>query len=234
MKVAIHQPHYFPYPGFFHKLSLADVFVIMDNTQYDKRYTNRNRIITPNGWVWLTVPINKEHKFNPVSKVEINNELDWKKIHWNKIHHSYSNSKFFHLYAQYFEDLFKKDWTSLFELDLETTKQVMKWLGIKTKLILESELKVNGTATQRLVNICKNLGADTYISGSGGRNYLDEKLFEKNNLLLGYQKYTCHPYCQHLSESFVPDLSIIDALANLGPGTMQITSNKFAETPLVV
>ncbi|MBI5698329.1 MAG: WbqC family protein, partial [Thaumarchaeota archaeon] len=72
MKVAIHQPHYFPYPGFFHKLSLADVFVIMDNTQYDKRYTNRNRIITPNGWIWLTVPINKEHKFNEVSKVKIN------------------------------------------------------------------------------------------------------------------------------------------------------------------
>lgn len=234
MKVAIHQPHYFPYPGFFHKLSLADVFVIMDNTQYDKRYTNRNRIITPNGWIWLTVPINKEHKFNEVSKVKINNEIDWKKTHWNKIRHSYSNSKFFHLYVQYFENLFKKDWKSLFELDLETTKQVMKWLGIKTELILESDLKVDGTATQRLVNICKTLGADTYISGSGGKNYLDEKLFEKNNLLLGYQKYTCHPYNQHLSDSFIPDLSIIDALANLGPDTMQIISNKFTETPLVV
>lgn len=233
MRVAIHQPHYFPYPGFFHKISLADVFVVMDNTQYDKRYTNRNRIITPNGWAWLSVPINKDHKFLPVSQVEINNESDWKQMHWKKIYHSYSKSKFFHLYRQYFEELFNKDWNSLFSLDLETTKQVIQWLGIKTKLVLESELNVGGTATQRLVNICKALGADTYISGSGGKNYLDEKLFEKNNLILGYQKYIGRPYQQHLAESFIPDLSIIDMMANLGPNTMQFLSNKYTETPLV-
>lgn len=227
MKVAIHQPHYFPYPGFFHKLNLADVFVIMDNTQYDKRYTNRNKIITPNGWVWLSVPINKDHKFRPVSEVEINNELDWKQTHRQKIHHSYSGSKFFHLYRDYFEHLFEKNWDLLFDLDLETTKQVMNWLGMKTKLVLESELNVTGTSTQRLVNICKALGADTYISGAGGKNYLDEKLFEKNNIILGYQKYLARPYSQHLSDSFIRDLSIIDMLANVGPNTMQLIANKY-------
>lgn len=206
----------------------------MDNTQYDKRYTNRNKIITPNGWVWLTVPINKDHKFRPVSEVEINNESDWAKTHWMKIHHSYSKSKFFHIYREYFEELFKKHWEMLFELDLETTKQVIKWLGIETELVLESELNVSGTGTQRLVDICKSLGADTYISGSGAKNYLDEKLFEKNNLILGYQKYHSRQYQQHLSESFISDLSIIDALANLGPHTLQIISNKLTETPITI
>jgi len=120
MKVAIHQPQYFPYPGFFHKLSMADILVIMDDTQYDKRFTNRNKIVTTNGFVWLSVPINKDHKFLPNRLVKINNNIDWKKQHWNKIWHSYSNSKFFHLYKNYFKNLYEKEWEYLCGLDIET------------------------------------------------------------------------------------------------------------------
>ena len=74
MRLVIHQPNFLPYVGFFHKLSLADTFVMMDNTQYDKKFTNRNKIKIPDGWSWLTVPINKEHKFLPNKLVEINNK----------------------------------------------------------------------------------------------------------------------------------------------------------------
>ena len=109
MKAVIHQPQYFPYPGFFHKLSLADIFIVMDNTQYDKRFTNRNKIIVPNGSTWISVPINKDHKFSPNNIVEINNNIDWRKEHWDKIWHSYSKSKFFHLYKDYFEKLYSQD-----------------------------------------------------------------------------------------------------------------------------
>lgn len=229
LRVAIHQPQYFPYAGFFHKLSLADVFVIMDDVQYDKRFTNRNRIIIPDGWMWLTVPINKDHKFSPNFEVGINNDLDWKELHRRKIFHSYSKAKFFHLYKDYFESLYNKDWNLLFELNLETIKQVIKWLGIKIDIIKESELKVSGESTQRLVNVCKALGADTYVSGSGGTNYLDEKLFGKNSIRLEYQKYQCCLYLQHLSEHFIPDLSIIDMLANVGPGSLQLISESAGE-----
>ncbi|HXW02233.1 MAG TPA: WbqC family protein [Candidatus Nitrosotenuis sp.] len=232
MRVAIHQPHYFPYAGFFHKLSLADVFVIMDDAQYDKRFTNRNRIIIPNGWTWITVPIKKDCKFGPNYKVEINNELAWRDMHWKMIRHSYSGARFFYLYKDYFESLYKKDWRMLFELDYETTKQVISWLGIKVDIIKESELKVKGQSTQRLVNVCKALGADTYVSGAGGKTYLDEKLFEKENIRLQYQKFRSFPYTQHLSESFIPDLSIIDMLANVGPDSLQLLADQNTESPI--
>lgn len=226
MKIAIHQPQYFPYAGFFHKLSLVDAFVIMDDVQYDKRFTNRNKIIAPNGWIWITVPINKEHKFRPNSEVEINNDMPWKELHWKNIHHMYANAKFFHLYEDYFKTIYQKEWKMLFDLDLETIKQTIKFLGLKTKIIKGSEIKVEGESTQRLVNICKSIGADTYVSGAGGKNYMDTKLFEKNNIKLEYQNYKCRTYSQHLAKSFVPDLSIIDTLANNGPDTLQLITNQ--------
>ena len=99
MNVAIHQPNFLPYPGFFHKLSLVDVFVIMDNTQYDKKFTNRNKIIVPNDSTWLTVPINKSDKFILNKDVRINNNLDWKNSHWKKLTRSYNNSNFFKTFS---------------------------------------------------------------------------------------------------------------------------------------
>jgi hypothetical protein len=98
----------------------------------------------------------------------------------------------------------------------ELLKKVFDWLDIKTEIILESELDVTGTSSKRLLNICKKLGADTYISGIGGKTYLDEKLFEKNKIILKYQNYNPIRYLQHMSKSFIPNLSIIDLLANVG------------------
>jgi hypothetical protein len=226
MKAVIHQPYYLPYPGFFHKLSLGDVFVIMDDVQYDKRFTNRNRIITTNNWTWLTVPINKENKFSPNMEVKINNEIDWKDTHWKKIFHSYKNSSFFNLYSDYFENLYKKEWNYLFELDLDIVKQIINWLGIKVKIIRESELNIKSNSTQRLVDVCKKIGADTYVSGVGGHNYIDEKIFSQNNLNLEYQKYTHPEYPQRMSNSFIPDLSILDMLFNIGPQTMKVITGE--------
>lgn len=222
MRAVIHQPQYFPYPGLFYKLSLADIFVVMDDVQYDKRFTNRNRIIATNGWIWITVPINKDNKFLPNALVEINNDLEWKDMHWKKIYHSYANAKYFKLYKDYFQNLYKKEWNMLFDLDFETVKKTIEWLDINIEIVKSSELKINGTSTQRLINICKSVGADTYVSGIGGKKYMDPKLFEKNNIKLDYEHYICPQYPQHLSKSFVPDLSIIDMLVNLGPDCMRL------------
>ena len=225
MKATIHQPQYFPYPGFFHKLSLSDVFVIMDDAQYDKRFTNRNKIMATNGWTWLTVPINKDHKFSPNSQVEINNDLSWRDVHWKKIYHSYANTIYFKKYEHFFKSIYEKEWQSLFELNFETLKKVIDFLGINVKIIKSSELNVAGASTTKLVNLCKAVGADTYVSGTGGRNYMDENLFGKNNIRLEYQNYTAKPYPQRLAYSFTPDLSIIDMLVNVGPDCMKVISD---------
>ncbi len=224
MKAVVHQPQYFPYPGFFHKLSQADVYVIMDKVQYDKRFTNRNKIIATNGWTWITVPIKKDHKFMQNMDVEINNELEWRELHWKKICQSYANAKYFHLYKDYFEWLFKTEWRFLFDLDLHAIKKVMEWLNLKIEVIKESELNIEGKSTERLINACKAVGADTYLSGTGGKNYIDEKLFEKHNLKFEYQKYHPLPYSQRLAKSFIPDLSIIDMLVNVGPESKDLIS----------
>ena len=216
MKIAIHQANYFPYPGFFHKINQADVFVIQDDIKFVNKTTNRNKIISSSGYTWINVPIKKGHQSLPIMDVKINNEIPWKKINFKKVCAGYNKAKFFHLYKDFFENLYKKEWNNIFDLNFETIKQVLIWLNIKTKIVIESELDVSGQPTERLVNVCKKLGADTYISGIGGKKYLDEKLFEKNKIILKYQNYNPIKYTQHMSKSFIPNLSIIDLLANAG------------------
>jgi len=216
MKIAIHQANYFPYPGFFHKINQADVFVIQDDIKFVNKVTNRNKIISSSGYTWINVPIKKGHQSLPIMDVKINNEIPWKKINFKKVCAGYNKAKFFHLYKDFFENLYKKEWNNIFDLNFETIKQVLIWLNIKTKIVIESELDVSGQHTERLVNVCKKLGADTYISGIGGKKYLDEKLFEKNKIIIKYHNYNPIRYLQHMSKSFIPNLSIIDLLANMG------------------
>ena len=215
MKIAIHQANYFPYTGFFHKINQADIFVIQDDVKFVNR-SNRNKIISSSGYTWINVPIKKGHQSLPIMDVKINNEISWRKINYKKICAGYNKAKFFHLYKDYFENLYNKEWKNIFDLNFETIKQVLSWLEIKVKIVIESELGVSGQSTERLVNVCKKLGADTYISGIGGKRYLDEKLFEKNKIILKYQNYNPIRYLQHMSKSFIPNLSIIDLLANVG------------------
>jgi len=231
MKVAIHQPQYFPYGGFFQKISLSDLYVIMDDAQYDKRFTNRNRIISPNGPIWISVPINKKQKFSPNYEVEINNGIEWRELHWKRLQLSYGKSRFFNLYKGYFEQLYKKEWKMLFDLDFETLKQVISWLGLRTKILIESDLHLTSKSTERLVDVCRAVGADTYVAGSGSKGYMDESLFRTKQIKVEYQNWVPVPYEQHLAKSFFPNLSIVDMLANLGPNTMQVIR---AGDPLLV
>ncbi len=217
MKAAIHQPHYFPYPGFFHKVKQVDIFVMMDATQYDKRFTNRNRILDPHGPVWLSVPIDKARRFMPNRDVMVNNTIPWKSDHWQKILVSYAKAPYFDLYSTDLKRFYERDWRSLFELDLETTKKVMEWLGVDTPVVLESTLGVRSMGSQRLVDICEAVGANAYLSGRGGTRYLDEGVFRARGVSMEYQSYSAVPYPQRFGGQFVPDLSILDMLFNVGP-----------------
>jgi hypothetical protein len=222
MRAAIHQPMYLPYPGFFHKLSLADILVIMDDVQYDKRFTNRNRILVPQGPMWLTVPIMKEDKFLSNGSVKINNSVHWRDDHWKKISLSYRNAAFYDLYAGRLEETFQREWDLLLDLDLDLLKKSMEWLGLNLPIVRESELKAEGKASERLINACKAVGADTYVSGSGGKNYIDPRQFENEGIRLVYQEYAPIPYRQRFTKTFVPDLSIVDMLFNLGPDASRL------------
>ena len=121
--------------------------------------------------------------------------------------------------------MYKKEWTHLFAINLEIIKKIIKWLDIKIEIILESQLNVSGNSTERLVNICKIVGADTYVSGIGGKMYLNEKLFSENKIKLVYQNYIPLMYSQKLSKSFIPNLSILDLLVNVGPDSLKLIRN---------
>ena len=219
MIVTIHQPNFLPYSGFFHKLSLADTFVLLDNTQFQFDYTNRNKILKSDGsWTRISIPIKKHQKFLPIKDIEIDNDKNWKIQNLNLLLSCYENSEYFYLYKNFFEELFSSEWKYLFEINLEIIKKCIEWLDIKINLVKESELNVNGESSEKLVNICKKLGAKTYVSGPGGKKYLNQNLFYDNDIRLVYQNFTSNIYHQN-TDVFVPDLSIIDLLANLGPNS---------------
>jgi hypothetical protein len=110
----------------------------------------------------------------------------------------------------------------LLDLDLDLLNKSMQWLGLNLPVVRESELKVGGRATERLVNACRAVGADTYVSGRGGRDYIDSGLFEQEGIRLVYQEYSPTPYHQRFTSTFVPDMSIVDMLFNVGPDAARL------------
>ena len=223
MIVTIHQPNYFPYPGFFQKVLLSDIYVILDRAQFEFDITNRNKIITPEGsWSRISVPVKKGQKFFEVRNVEINNDQPWAEKNWDLICKSYNDSPFFDLYKTTLNSIFKKKWNLIFDLNFYTLKKAFEWLDIKTEFILDSELDVTGMSSEHLLNICKKLGATKYLSGPSGKNYLNEKIFEQSKIKVEYQKYDPIIYPQKYAKSFVPNLSILDLLFNMGSDSKKL------------
>jgi len=222
LKITIHQPNFFPYPGFFHKLIDVDTLVLLDDVQFQFDLTNRNKIITKNNdWTRISIPTNKSNKFYPINKVEINNKINWKEKNWKLIFDSYYDSPFFHIYEEYLKNLFSKDHKFLFDINYDALKKTLTWLDLKINIILSSSLKITGSGTERLVNICKILDSNEYVSGIGGKRYLNENLFNSNNIKLSFQNYSPITYTQHNSKYFIENLSILDLLMNMGPKSLE-------------
>ena len=235
MILSIHQPQYLPWLGYFHKMYHSDAFVFLDNARYKKNeYQNRNRIKTKNGGMWLTVPVLKGEHHPDITGVYADNAQQWRKKHWTTIHMNYVKAPFFKKYSDFFEDLYKREWEKLADLNIYIINFLKEILGMERKTYLSSELGVNTTGTQRLVDICKALKADTYLSGAGGRDYLEEDIFKKNSIKLTYQNFD-HPVYGQLymkdTKDFVPYLSVIDLIFNHGPDSLDILIGKKINNP---
>ena len=140
MIAAIHQPQFIPWLGYFDKIDQSDVFIFLDNVQYKKNeYQNRNRIKTVDGWQWLTVPV--LYKFpQKINEVRINNKIDWKKKHLHALITNYSRAKYFERYIEYFKELYSKEWEIISDINIEVTRQLAEFLGIKNKFLVASKL----------------------------------------------------------------------------------------------
>ena len=222
MIVSVHQPQYLPWLGYFHKICHSDVFVFLDNVQYKKReFQNRNRIRTKQGAMWLTVPVLNEGSYPNISDVRIDNFQEWRARHWKSICSNYSKSEFFDSYSGFFKDLYEKKWERLVDLNICIVKHVNGLLDLNKDVYLESQFNIKTTNTERIIDICKTLKADTYLSGIGGRGYLDEKLFGSNSIRLIYQDFK-HPEYGQRHEPFIPFMSAIDFLFNHGADELKI------------
>ena len=217
------QPVYLPWLGLFHKIALADSFVWFDDVQYQKKdWNNRNKIKTQNGPIWLIVPVlSKNHFEKKVGRIKINNDLPWAKKHLKSIQFSYSKSKYFDHYYDFFKDVYNKEWMFLSDLNLHILEFFLKELKIEVPIIKLSDLKLSGQKSDLVLNMCKHLKAKIYIFGGEGRNYADKEKFIESGVRPYFQEYN-HPVYFQIHGNFVPNLSITDLLFNMGPDSYDI------------
>jgi len=218
--IAVHQPEYLPYIGFFHKLMNCDKFVLLDHVQFSKNlFQNRNRIRTDAGEFFLTVPVFTKGKHGQsISEVQIDNKRNWQNKHWRSIELNYHKTEFFEEYKKNFEEIYSKKWETLTLLNENIIRYLANQLGINIEIVKSSEFKPAGSKTDMLIDLCKKLNADTYLSGEGGRRYIDITKFEKNNLTHLYTNFK-HPTYNQQFEPFIPNMSVIDLLFNHGSKT---------------
>lgn len=217
MIVSMHQPNYIPWLGYFYKIYKSDVFVIADDVQYTKHsYINRNKIKTSQGSLWLTAPVNFKNSLKQnINQVKTKDKLIWKKKHLRTIEQYYKKAEFFNDFYELFRETLLKEYDTISDLNISMIKSICKLLGINTEIILSSELNVNGKKLERIINICKAVNVDIYLSGQGAKKYNDLQLFEENNIKLVYTDFKIIEYDQ-LWGDFIGNMSVIDYIFNCG------------------
>ena len=217
-KVAILQSNYIPWRGYFDLINYVDEFIIYDDVQYTKRdWRNRNLIKTKNGLIWLTIPV--EVKGNYHQKIKDTKIVDnfWQKKHLASIKLNYSKAKNFDLIYSLLEPLYrKKPFMFLSECNLFFLDEINKFLNIKTIISKSSDFIIEGDKNERLVSLVKKVNGDIYVSGPKAKNYIDEKLFEKNKLEIKWYDYSHLKEYDQLWGKFENFVSIIDLLMNKG------------------
>ena len=219
MIIAIHQPNYLPYLGFFDKMADADIFVIYDDAQFNKEdFQHRNRIRIYHGWKYLTVPVEK--KRIPIKDIRIRNEfmikgIPWQEAHLKEISGNYKDTLYYARYVDRLDAIYTDKYNKLIDLNMNLINFLKDAFNIKTKIIFASEFGFTSRSTERLVDITEALGGDAYLSGTAGRDYLDVSLFENRGISVEFQDFI-HPVYKQRYDGFISNMSAIDALFNVG------------------
>ena len=221
MIIGIHQPHYFPWLGYFDKMAKSDVFILLDDVQMEKgSYMYRNRILDQNGRiVYLTISGDK-HGFLHRSYKEIasSNDAVWLQKQAMAIKCAYQDSPYFDEVWHSIEDLFEPNAHTICSYCVRSVLRIKDLLGITTRIVMQSDMIYDRTKQKNdlVLELCKTLGADGYLSGNGAKKYTDESSFEKAGIRLRYQQCTLPTYQQMHTSEFIGGLSILDALFACG------------------
>ena len=229
MIISIHQPNFIPWIGYFFKIYKSDVFVILDNVQFTKNgFTNRNQIKTPQGPIWLTLPVIQSGKFGQnINECLIFNKAQNVKKIISSLNGNYKRAAHFEKYVDKLSAILNETNDNLAEVNIKLINWLLTELEIKTKIVLASELKnIEGESTERLVSICKNLGGKKYLAGLGAKKYQEDALFLENKIEIINTPFK-YPVYPQMWGDFMMNLSVLDVLFNCGDETKSILQNSY-------
>lgn len=223
MIIAGHQPMYAPYLGYFYKIYKSDKFVFLNDVQFTRSNgvihngaaINRNKIKTPNGAQYITVPIEKFKFGSKINEIKISNNKKWKDKQLNILFSSYRRANFFEEVYGFFEQLIIENYEYIYNLNETVIIAICNKIGIHNSFYKSSDILLSTSSTERIINITKYLGGNTILSGTGAECYIDKKLVTAQSLNLKFTDYKPIIYCQLWGE-YIPNMSVLDYLFNCG------------------
>ena len=225
--VVISQSMYFPWVGMLEQVRLADKFVHYDDVQFDRGFYNRVQVKTEQGSRWLTVPLSNHRRGQKIDEIKVDNSKNWRRQHRNILYHSYRNAPFLNEMLAIVDSVFDRTISTLADVSRISLLSLVEYFNLCTNcnFILSRDLGINGSRSQRLLDIVLAVGGSTYITGHGAESYLDHKLFERSGISVRYMNYQRIPYPQ-LQGQFTPYVTGLDLIANCGKkGASVITSS---------
>jgi hypothetical protein len=219
MKVVINQSNYLPWKGYFDLIHDADLFIFHDDLQYTKNdWRNRNKIKTPHGLEWLTIPVGTdEHRL--INQVVLPADRIWASKHWRLLQAHYLNAPYFAHYKSFFREIYEgRNWTLLSELNqFLITTIAHEFLGITTKFSDATQFNLTSRKQDRVLDLLKAVNATTYISGPAAKNYLEPEPLQAEGIKLVWKNYSGYPEYPQFHPPFVHAVSIVDLLFHTGP-----------------
>jgi hypothetical protein len=228
MILAAHQPNFLPWLGFFDRVQKADLFMLVDHIQFERQnYQNRTMINTHQGVQWITVPVFQRSQSERIIDKTIderNGRARWGRRIYRTLEYCYGRAPYFREYAPTLYEIFDARWEKLVDLNITLLQFCLEVLEIRTPLIRSSGLNITGQKSDMVLNLCRSVGADTYIAGLGGsRGYIDADAFSKAGVQVAWQEFTHPTYTQYpLTARFNKGLSVLDLLFACGPESRKV------------
>jgi hypothetical protein len=231
MRVVISQSNYIPWKGYMDNIQLADVFVLYDVVQYTRRdWRNRNKIKTPRGLEWLTIPVDVKGKYyQPINETQVKH-YEWAASHFEKLRQNYKEAPFWSDYETPLQQLYEQaaGLTYLSDINRLFLEQLNRWLGITTPLRWAREFELAADRTERLAHICTQLGATEYWSGRAAQAYMDEDVFTRRGISVHYFDYEGYPEYPQLHGAFAHGVTVLDLILMKGPDAPRYLLNSYA------
>ena len=224
MILSTNQPYFAPFPGFFYKAHLCDIFVLLDAVQFPRGTTwiSRNRFKNDRGTLWMTIPVWKKGLgLQSIDAVRICHQGPWARKHLASFEHAYANAPYFADHSDFIREILAARFDRLIDFNATIIEHLMSHLGLESKLIMLSDIGIRETGVRLLIEICRHFGASTYLAQKSAAQYLDQSAFQKAGIQLQFFSPPAPVYPQ-LWGDFIPNLSTFDLLFNCGPKARDI------------